>query len=62
MDDLPKAAPPARSCAICGKPVQARFRPFCSARCRMIDLGRWIDGGYRVPSEEPPTEDPDEEG
>jgi uncharacterized protein len=26
-----------------------RFRPFCSERCRMVDLGTWADEGYRVP-------------
>ncbi len=25
--------------------------PFCSSRCRLIDLGRWIDGEYRIPGE-----------
>ena len=25
-------------------------RPFCSERCRLIDLGRWLDGDYRVPA------------
>jgi endogenous inhibitor of DNA gyrase (YacG/DUF329 family) len=24
------------------------FRPFCSARCRAADLGKWLDGGYRI--------------
>lgn len=24
-------------------------RPFCSERCRLIDLGQWADGGYRIP-------------
>ena len=28
-------------------------RPFCSARCKLIDLGRWAGGEYRIPSEEP---------
>jgi endogenous inhibitor of DNA gyrase (YacG/DUF329 family) len=23
-------------------------RPFCSARCRQIDLARWLDGNYRI--------------
>ncbi|MGH7916505.1 MAG: DNA gyrase inhibitor YacG [Candidatus Binataceae bacterium] len=39
-------------CPICKKPVEAspdnRFRPFCSERCRMIDLGTWAGEGYRV--------------
>jgi uncharacterized protein len=57
MDD---AIPPpkARACPICGKPAGPRFRPFCSARCKTIDLGRWLGGNYAVPSEEPPEEDP----
>lgn len=29
-----------------------RFRPFCSARCRDLDLGRWLDGAYAVPAVE----------
>lgn len=27
---------------------QSRFRPFCSERCKMIDLGQWADESYRV--------------
>lgn len=37
-------------CPICGKPVaveEERF-PFCSKRCRTIDLGRWISGNYVI--------------
>jgi endogenous inhibitor of DNA gyrase (YacG/DUF329 family) len=26
-----------------------RFRPFCSERCQMVDLGTWAGEGYRVP-------------
>jgi endogenous inhibitor of DNA gyrase (YacG/DUF329 family) len=26
-----------------------RFRPFCSARCADVDLGRWFTGAYRLP-------------
>jgi len=29
------------------------FRPFCSERCKLIDLGAWADGSYAIPSEEP---------
>jgi endogenous inhibitor of DNA gyrase (YacG/DUF329 family) len=25
------------------------FRPFCSARCRQVDLGRWLAGDYAIP-------------
>jgi endogenous inhibitor of DNA gyrase (YacG/DUF329 family) len=43
-------------CAICGKPVQVEFRPFCSARCKQIDLNRWLTESYRVP-DRPGTQD-----
>jgi endogenous inhibitor of DNA gyrase (YacG/DUF329 family) len=33
------------------------FRPFCSERCKMIDLGRWAGGEYRFPSQEKPSEE-----
>ena len=36
-----------------------RFRPFCSERCKMIDLGAWASEKYRVPDPAPPTEDED---
>ncbi len=28
--------------------VDTRWRPFCSERCRNVDLAKWIDGAYRV--------------
>ena len=39
-------------CPICGKPSVPDARPFCSRRCADIDLGRWLKGTYRVPTEE----------
>ena len=48
---------PLRPCPICGKPAVARYRPFCSSRCATIDLGRWLKGDYRVPTEEGPEEE-----
>lgn len=33
------------------------YRPFCSKRCKMIDLGEWADESYRLKSEEPLSED-----
>jgi endogenous inhibitor of DNA gyrase (YacG/DUF329 family) len=43
----------ARACAICGKPVAARpgnrAFPFCSDRCRLVDLSKWLGEGYRIP-------------
>lgn len=40
-------------CPICGKPSEARYRPFCSRRCADVDLGGWLGGHYRVPAESP---------
>jgi len=50
-------AAPGRRCPICRKPTVHRYRPFCSARCADIDLGRWFTEAYRIPgeaAEEPP--------
>ena len=30
----------------------SNFRPFCTERCREIDLGHWVSGNYKVPSKE----------
>ncbi len=46
-----------RRCPLCGRPAVPRYRPFCSARCAEIDLGRWLSGAYRIPSREEPEED-----
>jgi hypothetical protein len=37
-------------CAICGRPAEAQFRPFCSRRCADLDLQRWLSGRYAIPS------------
>ncbi len=43
-----RTTPQAR-CPICGEPVTSdAARPFCSERCRTIDLGRWLDGRYVI--------------
>lgn len=52
------------SCPQCGKSVEwsqeNKFRPFCSERCKLIDLGAWATESYRIPDEEPPqTPKPD---
>ncbi len=50
-------------CPTCRKAVvkdgNPRY-PFCNERCRLIDLGKWIDEEYRVPGE--PVPEPDEQG
>jgi len=51
------------ACPHCGQPAvfapENPWRPFCSQRCRQIDLGAWAAGEYRVPVVEEP-EQPDE--
>lgn len=45
-------------CPICGKPTEQAYRPFCSARCKKVDLNRWLSDVYRVPADAtPPDED-----
>jgi len=40
-------------CPQCGRLTfytsENKFRPFCSHRCRLIDLGQWADGTYKIP-------------
>ena len=46
-------------CPTCGKQIEWKdnpFRPFCSERCQLVDLGKWVEGEYRVPSEPLPQE------
>ena len=42
-------------CPTCGKKVewteQSKFRPFCSDRCRLIDLGAWLTEQHKIPDE-----------
>jgi len=51
-----------RRCPICGKPATPLHQPFCSPRCVNIDLGRWLNGNYRVETDEPPEQGGGEEG
>ena len=48
-------------CPTCGKQVEWEnnsYRPFCSERCKLIDLGAWVNEQYSVPGES--TTVPDE--
>jgi len=60
--DGPKSAGPTPrktpACAICGKPRDIQYRPFCSKRCADLDLGRWLNGSYAIPV----SADDDEDG
>jgi hypothetical protein len=44
-------------CPTCGRSIewsdQSPFRPFCSERCRVIDLGAWLSEKHAIPGEEP---------
>jgi endogenous inhibitor of DNA gyrase (YacG/DUF329 family) len=54
-------------CPICSKPFQVATIgdlpsfPFCSDRCRLIDLGRWSDGAYAIPASPARGESEDDE-
>ncbi len=50
---LPQARRSKGGCPICRRAPTTEHRPFCSARCAEIDLGRWFTGAYRVPTDEP---------
>ena len=52
LDDMPEGAYVANPCPICGKPAAERFRPFCSGRCKDVDLHRWFSGAYAIPAAE----------
>ncbi|MFZ2159537.1 MAG: DNA gyrase inhibitor YacG [Bradyrhizobium sp.] len=57
----PKGAAPgkagAKKCPICGKPAVEASKPFCSERCRDVDLNRWLSGSYVVPGKPEADED-----
>jgi endogenous inhibitor of DNA gyrase (YacG/DUF329 family) len=47
MDDVDS------KCIICESEVQdSMFFPFCSERCQMVDLGRWLNEDYSIPCED----------
>lgn len=47
-------------CPQCGAKVkwsqESAYRPFCSERCKQIDLGEWASETYRVPASNAPDE------
>jgi hypothetical protein len=49
--------PSTKRCPICGKPAAAASLPFCSDRCRDVDLNRWLSGSYTIPGSKSDEED-----
>lgn len=47
-------------CPICSKPAIPEAKPFCSKRCKDVDLNRWFTESYRVPG--PAVEEEEDEG
>jgi len=52
-------------CPVCRKitryHIENPYRPFCSERCRLIDLGQWFEGDYRVAGDSAAPEYQDED-
>jgi endogenous inhibitor of DNA gyrase (YacG/DUF329 family) len=57
------AGAPRVKCPSCRAPCvyapSNKWRPFCSERCRSIDLGAWASERYRVSAQTSPPQDPD---
>jgi len=52
-------SPTTVSCPTCGRALEwsaSPFRPFCSDRCRLIDLGAWLTEQRAIPGETAPAE------
>jgi endogenous inhibitor of DNA gyrase (YacG/DUF329 family) len=53
------------NCPTCGKKVEwteaSKYRPFCSDRCKQIDLGAWAEEKYVIPSVGPDLDPEDED-
>tara|TARA_R110000868_G_scaffold162903_3_gene394565 strand:- start:24671 stop:24871 length:201 start_codon:yes stop_codon:yes gene_type:complete len=54
MDEKKSVKTAESGCAMCGKPVDEKYKPFCSKRCADRDLGKWLNESYAVPVTEPP--------
>lgn len=66
MDTRESSTPPTVNCPHCGKPVPwseaSPWKPFCSERCRLIDLGDWLTEKHAIPGDtEPLPRDDDPE-
>ncbi|MBI5042056.1 MAG: DNA gyrase inhibitor YacG [Gammaproteobacteria bacterium] len=61
---MPASKPLQVACPSCGKKIpwstENRWRPFCSERCRMIDLGEWLSENMRIAGDAAAPEDDEE--
>ncbi len=59
---------PIIACRRCGKALQYEqikdlpYFPFCSKRCKLVDLGKWFNEEHRMPGEKPAEEDEANDG
>jgi hypothetical protein len=53
---------PKRPCPECGRASARETYPFCSPRCKAIDLNRWLSGAYAIPVKEEEEEDDPQRG
>ena len=53
---------PKRPCPECGRPSARDTYPFCSTRCKNVDLNRWLTGAYAIPVRDDEDEDGKPEG
>jgi endogenous inhibitor of DNA gyrase (YacG/DUF329 family) len=57
---------PTFACPTCNKPVEwsaaSKWRPFCSERCRLIDLGAWMSGQRSIPGDDAAADDSSGQG
>ena len=56
MTDAEKK-PRRQRCPVCRRPSAPEQRPFCSDRCRQVDLGRWLTEAYAIPAAVMPEEE-----
>lgn len=59
MPEEHAAKPSVANCPHCGKIVSwdetSLWKPFCSERCRLIDLGGWLSGKHAIPGDAEPA-------
>lgn len=50
---------PRGKCPECGDAASREFFPFCSNRCKNVDLNRWLSGAYAIPVRDDDAEEQD---